>query len=53
MQGAKQLIKLNIKNTYYKIRIKKGDKQKTAFRTKFRYYKYLIMLIKLINMPIL
>ena len=46
-------MKLDICNAYYRIRIQKGDKWKTVFRTKFSHYKYLIMLIGLTNIPAL
>ena len=53
MQGAKWFTKLNIQDTYHRIRIKEGDEWKTAFRTKFRHYKYLVMPIGLTNTPAL
>ncbi len=46
-----QFIIIDLRNTYYIIRIKKGDKQKTAFRTKYRYYEFLVILFKLTNTP--
>jgi hypothetical protein len=47
--GAAYYTKLNLKNAYYRIRIKKGDEWKTAFRTRYRYFKYLIISFKLAN----
>ena len=49
LNEVKRFIKLNLKNTYYRIRIRKGDEWKTAFRTRYDYFKYLIMLFDLIN----
>jgi hypothetical protein len=42
-------IKLDIRDIYYKIRIRSGDKYKTAFRTRYGYYKYMIIFFNLIN----
>ncbi len=44
-------IKLNLYNTYYRLRIKAGDKQKTTFRTRYGYYKYLVIPFRLANTP--
>ena len=41
--------KLDLQNTYYQIRIYSSNKQKTAFRTYYRYFKYLVMLFSLAN----
>ena len=40
---------MDLKNTYYRIRIRKGDEWKTAFRTRYDHFKYLIMSFDLIN----
>ena len=40
LEKAKQFTLLNQQNIYYSIRIKKGNKQKIAFRTCYRYYKF-------------
>ena len=39
----KIFIKLDLYNIYYKIYIKKGDKWKTAFKTYYSHFKYLVM----------
>ena len=49
--GIKIFIKINIREVYYRIRIKLGKEWKTAFRTRFRYYKYIVMLFGLTNVP--
>jgi hypothetical protein len=42
-------IKLNVRNIYYKIRIYFGDKWEIAFRTRYGYYKYIMIFFNLIN----
>ena len=43
--------KLDIKDSYHLIRIKKGDEWKTAFRTRYGQYEYKVMLFGLVNPP--
>ena len=50
-QKAKYFIKFDIPAAYNQIRIKEGDKWKTAFRTYFGHYKYLVMPFRLTNAP--
>ena len=47
----KVFTKIDIRETYYRIQIKKSKKWKTAFKTRYKYYKYIIMLFSLINAP--
>jgi hypothetical protein len=47
--SAKLFINLDLKDAYYRLRIKKGDEWKTAFRTKYNYFEYLVMPFGLIN----
>jgi hypothetical protein len=47
--GAAYYMKLDLKDAYYRIRIKKGDEWKTAFRTRYRYFKYLVIPFRLTN----
>jgi hypothetical protein len=49
--GAAYYTKLNLKDAYYRIRIKKGDEWKTAFRTRYKYFEYLVILFGLANIP--
>jgi hypothetical protein len=47
--GAAYYTKLDFKDAYYRIRIKKDDEWKTAFRTRYKYFKYLVIPFKLAN----
>ena len=49
LNEVKRFTKLNLKNTYHRIRIRKGDEWKTAFRTRYDHFEYLIMSFDLIN----
>ena len=49
LQSAKWFIKLNQRDAYNLIRMKAEEKWKTAFRTRYDLYEYLIMSFELIN----
>ncbi|SLM36161.1 gag polymerase env [Lasallia pustulata] len=51
LQGAKKFTKLDCKDAYNRVQIKGGDEWKTAFRTRFRLFKYLAMRFGLTNAP--
>ena len=48
----KRFIKLNLKNVYHRIRIKKNNEWKTTLRTRYEYFEYQIILFELTNVSI-
>lgn len=49
ISDARIFTKLDIRDAYYNIRIRKGDEWKTAFRTRYELYKYSVMPFGLTN----
>ena len=49
LSEVKYFIKLNLKDIYHQICIKKGDEWKTVFYTYYSHFNYIIMLFELVN----
>ena len=47
--NVRHFIKINIRNAYHKIRIRKKNEWKTAFRTRYEQYEYQIMFFDFVN----
>ncbi len=51
LQGIIIFTKLNIRNAYHRIRIRKRDKWKITFRTRYNHFEYIIIFFGLVNTP--
>jgi hypothetical protein len=51
LDRVKWFTSLNLKEAYYWVQMKKGKEWKTAFWTRYRHYKYTVMLFELKNAP--
>ena len=50
-KGAKYFTKLDVREAFNRLRIKHGDEFKTAFRTRYGHFEYLVMPFGLCNAP--
>ena len=48
---AQYFSKIDLKDAYYRLQIKEEDEWKIAFRTHYRHYEFIVILIGLTNAP--
>ena len=50
--NAAYFIKLDLKNTYHRIKIRKSDEWMTTFRIRYDHFEYAIMFFELVNVSV-